>query len=151
MMHATIARWVMLASFALPLVARAACPPSCAIPGGSNPALDCQAEFAGTGLRLNYPSFDPAHPKPGKEVRCFDGDAGCDLDDAAEPRVRLRRRRLSAQRDPALPGCMPADVTRVSVSGTRATPSWPRFRARSPASSRRPRTSAPAAARSPCR
>jgi hypothetical protein len=65
---------------------RAACPPSCAIPGGSNPALDCQAEFSGN-LRLNYPSFDPAHPKPGKEVRCFDGDAGCDLDDAITTRA----------------------------------------------------------------
>ena len=75
---------VALCALLLTPSARATCPPSCAIPGGSNPALDCQAEFTAQGLRLNYPPFDPAHPKPGKEARCFDGDAGCDLDDVAD-------------------------------------------------------------------
>ena len=100
---------------------RAACPPSCAIPGGSNPALDCQAEFSGP-LRLNYPSFDPAHPKPGKEVRCFDGDAGCDLDDAANHACVFDVDVCLRNSDPALPGCTPADVTGVSVSGITRDP-----------------------------
>ena len=105
--------------FAAPV--RAACPPSCAIPGGSNPALDCQAEFA-ANLQLNYPSFDPARPKPGKEVRCFDGDAGCDLDDAANHACVFDVDVCLRNSDPALPGCMPADVTGVSVSGTGRDP-----------------------------
>ena len=68
-------------------------------------------------LQLNYPSFDPAHPKPGKEVRCFDGDAGCDLDDAANHACVFDVDVCLRNSDPALPGCMPADVTGVSVSG----------------------------------
>src|SRR5688572_4144768 len=51
---------VVLAVALFPLVAGAACPPSCPIPGGSNAALDCHAEYAGAGLRLNYKPFDPA-------------------------------------------------------------------------------------------
>src|SRR5262249_49990488 len=113
---------VALCAVVLAPIARATCPPSCAIPGGSNPALDCQAEFAAPGLRLNYPAFDPAHPKPGKEVRCFDGDAGCDLDDAADHACVFDVDVCLRNSDPALPACTPADVTSVSVSGTSRDP-----------------------------
>jgi polyvinyl alcohol dehydrogenase (cytochrome) len=113
---------VALCALLLAPIARATCPPSCAIPGGSNPALDCQAEFAAQGLRLNYPAFDPAHPKAGKEVRCFDGDAGCDLDDAADHACVFDVDVCLRNDDPALPACTPADVTSVSVSGTLRDP-----------------------------
>ena len=66
----------------LPLLAQAACPPSCDAPGGGPTTTDCQAEFAGDGIRLNYKPFDPLHPKPSKELRCFDGDVGCDRDES---------------------------------------------------------------------
>src|SRR5262249_47635809 len=90
--------------------------------GRKQSALDCQAEFAAPGLRLNYPAFDPAHPKPGKEVRCFDGDAGCDLDDAADHACVFDVDVCLRNSDPALPACTPADVTSVSVSGTSRDP-----------------------------
>jgi polyvinyl alcohol dehydrogenase (cytochrome) len=101
-----------------PLVAGAQCPPSCAIPGGSNAALDCFAEFAGDGLRLNYPSFDPARPKVGKEVRCFDGDPSCDLDGIVNNRCEFDVDVCLRNADPNLPLCTPADVTAVTVNGT---------------------------------
>ena len=73
----------VLLGLLLPAVAFGVCPPSCPAPGGGAPAHDCHAEFAGDGVRLNYKPFNPARPKPGKELRCFDGDAGCDRDGVA--------------------------------------------------------------------
>jgi polyvinyl alcohol dehydrogenase (cytochrome) len=117
-----------LLALALPVVlgssiaARAACPPSCAIPGGGTAATDCQAEFSGTGLRLNYKPFDPLHPKPGKEVRCFDGDATCDTDGVADNACVFDVDVCLRNADPNLPLCTPADVSAVTVKGTTADP-----------------------------
>src|SRR5262245_52323686 len=108
----------VLAFVVLPLVARAACPPSCPIPGGSSAALDCHAEYAGEGLRLNYKPFDPARPKPSKEVRCFDGDTGCDADGVVDNACVFDVDVCLRNADPNLPLCTPADVTGVTVSGT---------------------------------
>lgn len=104
------------------LAARAACPPSCPIPGGGSPALDCHAEFAGEGLRLNYKPFDPLRPKPGTEVRCFDGDVGCDRDGVANNQCVFDVDVCLRNADPNLPLCTPADVTAVTVSGTTRDP-----------------------------
>jgi len=93
------------------------------LPGGDSAKHDCHAEFATTALRLNYPPFDPARPRAGREVRCFDGDAGCDLDGtvnnecAFDVDVCLLR-----SPDPALPACAPAEVTSVLVSNPLADP-----------------------------
>jgi len=51
-------------------------------PGGGTVRQDSHAEFASTAMRLNYPPFDPGRPRPAKEVRCFDGEPGCDVDGA---------------------------------------------------------------------
>ena len=96
--------------------AQATCPPSCPVPGGGSAALDCQAEFAGAGLRLNYKPFDPANPKPAKEVRCFDGDVGCDADGMANNLCTFDIDVCLRNPDPALPMCTPADVTDVRVA-----------------------------------
>src|SRR5689334_20160830 len=109
-------------AFLLPVAARATCPPSCAIPGGGSAATDCQAEFSGTGLRLNYKPFDPAHPKPGKELRCFDGDVVCDAGDAADNACVFDVDVCLRNADPALPLCTAADVASVTVRGATNDP-----------------------------
>src|SRR5262249_42263597 len=93
----------------------ATCPPSCAVPGGGAKATDCHLEFASPGLRLNFPTFDPAAPKPGKQVRCFDGEAGCDVDGAVDGTCTFPIDVCLHNADPALPLCTPADVTAVAV------------------------------------
>jgi len=113
--------YLTLAVLAAPLVAWAACPPSCAIPGGGTAATDCQAEFSGAGLRLNYKPFDPLHPKPGKEVRCFDGDA-CDVDGVADNACVFDVDVCLRNADPNLPLCTPADVSAVTVKGATSDP-----------------------------
>jgi len=103
---------------AFPASVSADCPPSCPLPGGGNDAAaDCLLEMASTHLRLNYPPHDPAKPKPAKEVRCFDGDPGCDLDGIANNECVFDIDVCLRNADPALPSCTPADVTDVSVSG----------------------------------
>ena len=115
-----VTRWLVLASLALPLAAFATCPPSCAIPGGGHPTLDppvdCLAEFASTGMRLNYKPVDPLRPRPPKEVRCFDGDVGCDLDGVANNVCVFDVDVCLRNADPNLPACTPADVTAARVS-----------------------------------
>ena len=108
-------RWVlMLGVLLVPLRSWAACPPSCPVTGGGL-KNDCQAEFAATALRLNYPPFDPAKPKAGKEVRCFDGEAGCDTDGVVNQECLFDVDVCLRNADPALPSCTPADVTAVTV------------------------------------
>ena len=101
----------------LPVLGGAACPPSCAIPGGGSAALDCNAEFTSEGIRLNYPPFDPAKPKPGKEVRCLDGDVACDRDGIANNACVFDVDVCLHNADPTLPACIPADVSAVAISG----------------------------------
>src|SRR5262245_16529694 len=92
-------------------------PSAWALPGGGDSATDCFAEFAAPALKLNYPPFDPLKPKPGKEVRCFDGDAGCDLDGAVNGSCAFPIDVCLFNTDPALSSCTPATVTAVSVNG----------------------------------
>ncbi len=64
----------------LALVFSATTAASLPLPGGGPPETDCHAVFATTRMKLNFPPFNPQEPLPREEVRCFDGDAGCDLD-----------------------------------------------------------------------
>src|SRR5262245_41321443 len=100
----------------VPVLGGAACPPSCEIPGGGPATLDCHAEFTSEGIRLNYPPFDPAKPKAGKEVRCFDGDAACDRDGVVNNACVFDVDVCLRNADPALPACTPSDVTAVTVA-----------------------------------
>jgi outer membrane protein assembly factor BamB len=86
------------------------------LPGGGPAQHDCHAEFDAPGLALNWPAFDPARPKPGKEVRCFDGDAGCDADGVVNHECRFAVDVCLRNADPALPACTPADVVSVAVA-----------------------------------
>lgn len=88
------------------------------LPGGGNPATDCFAEFEAPRLRLSYPPFDPAKPKPGREVRCFDGDPACDLDGAVNHSCQFDVDVCLFNADPALPTCSATTVSAVKVSGT---------------------------------
>src|SRR5262245_62299475 len=108
-----------LVVIALAGVGRAACPPSCPLPGGGAPQHDCHAEFASTALRLNYPPLDPARPRPRREVRCFDGEVGCDADGLTNGACAFPIDVcLLHDADPNLSSCVPATVTRIAVSGS---------------------------------
>jgi len=113
---------LLAASLALLVVgaARAACPPSCPLPGGGTVRQDCHAEFASTAMRLNYPPFDPGRPRPAKEVRCFDGEPGCDVDGVVNGECAFPIDVcLLKDPDPALSACTAATVTGVEVPGSK--------------------------------
>jgi outer membrane protein assembly factor BamB len=104
-----------LLALLLPALAGAACPPSCPLPGGGNPAQDCHAEFASIAL---HPNFPPTRaPANRREVRCFDGEPGCDLDGVVDDACVFDIDVCLRNADPALPGCTAADVTAVRVGG----------------------------------
>ncbi len=117
----SIASLVLLA-VALAATARADCPPSCAITGGGDETTDCLSEFAATGMHLNFPAFNPDKPKPAREVRCFDGDAGCDLDGVVNNECVFDIDICLRNADPNLPSCAPADVDSIKVSRTAKFP-----------------------------
>ena len=107
---------VALATLATAGAAAAQCP-DCPVKGGGDVATDCHAELASDAVRLNSPFFNPANPKPAKEIRCFDGDPGCDLDGAANNSCTFDVDLCLRNPDPGLATCVPADVTAVAVSG----------------------------------
>ena len=108
--------FIVLLVHALSVPAFAQCPPSCPVPGGGAEATDCYAEFAGRGIRNNFPLLDPDRPKPPKEVRCFDGDAACDLDGEVNHACRFDVDVCLHNQDPALPACALADVSEVKLA-----------------------------------
>jgi len=87
------------------------------LPGGGSPQHDCHVEFDAPGLALNWPHFDPARPKPAKEIRCFDGDGGCDADGHPNGSCHFAVDVCLRNADPELPACTPADVEYVAVPG----------------------------------
>lgn len=105
------------ASLALAGVAVAQCPPDCPVKGGGDAVTDCHSELASEAIRLNAPFFNPAKPKPAKEIRCFDGDPGCDLDGVANNSCDFDVDVCLRNADPSLASCTPADVTAMTVSG----------------------------------
>ncbi len=105
------------ASFLAVALAEAACPPSCANPGGRNDeTVDCLSEFASPSLELNSPFYNPNKPKAGKEVRCHDGEPACDLDGEVNNSCTFSVDICLRNEDPALPSCTPAVVRGVAVS-----------------------------------
>lgn len=85
------------------------------LPGGGPAETDCHAEFATTRMKLNYPPFDPQNPMPREEVRCFDGDAGCDLDGDTNGACVFDIDVCLRNDDPALEQCEPDDVVAASA------------------------------------
>jgi len=96
----------------------AQCPPSCPLPGGGAVDQDCHAEFAAANVRLNYPPFDPAIGAPRRELRCFDGDPGCDVDGKVDGACTFDLDVCLHNADPALLTCAPARVTSVTFQDT---------------------------------
>ena len=91
-----------------------------AVAGGGPARQDCH-------LRLdtpapNYPFSRPGKPKTPREVRCFDGDAGCDVDGEVNGVCRFPLDACFATSDPALSECAPATVTSFAVGGTGGNP-----------------------------
>ncbi len=109
---------LLIATTACPRTAEAQCPPSCPLPGGGAAEQDCHAEFAAANVRLNYPPFDPSDPSPRRELHCFDGDPGCDIDGQVDGVCTFDIDVCLHNADPALSGCTPATVTGVTVEGT---------------------------------
>lgn len=88
--------------------------PSCAdalIAGGGDPARDCWMQFEAPNRTLNFPRA----PRRGREVRCFDGEAGCDVDGEVDGRCTFDIDVCFHVEDPALPTCTPAEVTSAIV------------------------------------
>jgi outer membrane protein assembly factor BamB len=102
--------------------AEAVCPPSCPIKGGAPAEDECHSEFAGAALRLNFPPFNPSSPQPATEVRCFDGDAGCDVDGAVDRACVFDVDVCLRNPDPELKSCVPQDVVAVTVAGADTDP-----------------------------
>lgn len=109
---------VAVATLAHAAVSAAQCPPDCPVKGGGDPASDCHVELASDALRLNSPFFKPDKPKAAKEIRCFDGEVGCDLDGEANNSCTFDIDLCLRNADPSLPACTPADVTVVDISGS---------------------------------
>src|SRR5262245_16167498 len=90
-----------------------------AVPGGTDPE-DCWLELDAPAP--NYPISLPGKPKRAKEVRCFDGDAGCDLDGAVNGECRFPLDVCLRVNDPSVPACTPTDVVSFAVDGAPRDP-----------------------------
>ena len=91
-----------------------ACSATYNVPGGGPEETDCHAEFGSPALFLNYPPLNPANPKKRRQVRCFDGEPGCDTDGVVNGVCNFPIDVCLRNADPAL-ACIPADVTSVTV------------------------------------
>jgi outer membrane protein assembly factor BamB len=105
----------LLLVLALTPRAHADCTAGTCIPGGGPTATDCTAEFLGGGLLLNYPPLVPAAPEPKTELRCYDGDAGCDADGAMDGTCTFNVNVCLAAADPALADCAVTSVDKATV------------------------------------
>ena len=84
---------------------------SALIAGGGDPARDCWMEFEAPNRTLNF----PLAPRQGREVRCFDGEAGCDVDGEVDGVCTFDIDVCFYVDDPDLPGCTPAEVQSAVV------------------------------------
>ena len=90
------------------------------IPGGGKPDSDCYTEYFGDHLRLNSPFSDPTKkPKNKKELRCFDGDAGCDLDGEINGSCRFNVD-VCVFNDSDPSTCVPPEIQTVQVTVQKA-------------------------------
>jgi polyvinyl alcohol dehydrogenase (cytochrome) len=119
-------RWSSPLLVALTLLAasevRSDCTSGTCIPGGGETATDCTAEFFGAGLLLNYPPYLPSSPEPKTELRCYEGDAGCDADGKIDGVCTFNVNVCLAAVDAALADCSVSGVEKASVKvkGTKA-------------------------------
>ena len=94
------------------LLALASCLLPCtvlaAVPGGGGARQDCWLELDAPAP--NYPLSTPGKSRTPREVRCFDGDAGCDLDGTVNGECRFPLDVCMRTSDPAVPECAPSDV-----------------------------------------
>ncbi len=88
------------------------------LPGGGDTATDCHAEFASTRMKLNYPPLHPADPQQWEEVRCFDGDPGCDADGEVNGACLFDIDVCLYNQDADLADCSPDEVISASASGS---------------------------------
>jgi outer membrane protein assembly factor BamB len=99
-------------------------PPACSdgscFPGGGKEATDCFAELEDVHPNTPYPVPGAAKVKPKKEQRCYDGDAGCDLDGEVNGVCRFPVDVCLFQTDPNVPGCTPAAVSAVKVKAKKS-------------------------------
>jgi outer membrane protein assembly factor BamB len=86
-----------------------------AVPGGGPAAQDCLLEL--DTPKPNYPLSLPGKLKAAKELRCFDGDAGCDLDGEVNGACQFPLDACFHVSDPALSTCTPSDVTAFAIAG----------------------------------
>lgn len=102
--------------------ALADCSDGACVPGGGPERTDCLAEFRAP--RPNVPFFDPTRrkQKPPKEVRCFDGDAGCDVDGEVDGACTFPVDVCVAAIDPALPGCSAGGVQSATLRVKKGDP-----------------------------
>lgn len=84
-------------------------------PGGGDPATDCFVELRGVAPNAPYPVPDDPAPLPRTEQRCFDGDAGCDLDGVSNGVCRFALDLCIQSADPNLPACTPQAVTKLKL------------------------------------
>src|SRR5262249_40764313 len=87
------------------------------LPGGGGPRQDCWLELAAPAP-TSPPSL-PGKSRMAREVGCFDGDAGCDLDGKVNGECRFPLDVCMRMSDPAVPGCTPTDVVSFAVAGAR--------------------------------
>ncbi len=89
-----------------------------AVPGGGPARSDCHLQLDTPAP--NYPFSRPGKPKKAKQVRCFDGDAGCDIDGEVNGECRFPLDACFAAGP--IGDCAPAEVTAFSVGGTSRSP-----------------------------
>lgn len=96
------------------------CAVRAAVPGGGPASSDCQLEL--DMPRLNYPPMSvPGKTRVAKELRCFDGEAGCDLDGEVNGTCRFPLDACFGVSDPNL-ACSPGTVTSFTVGGAGGNP-----------------------------
>ncbi len=96
------------------------CSDGSCFPGGGKEKSDCFAEFQGVHLNSPFPVPGSSKVKPKKDVRCFDGDAGCDLDGEPNGVCRFPVDVCLFVNDPNLPACTPAAVTSGTVKAKKS-------------------------------
>jgi polyvinyl alcohol dehydrogenase (cytochrome) len=107
--------------FALVVPCLVPCTVLALVPGGGPASTDCY--LALDTPKPNYPISLPGKSRTPKELRCFDGDAGCDLDGEVNGTCRFPLDACFNPSDPSL-ACPRSGVTVTSfaVGGARGNP-----------------------------
>jgi polyvinyl alcohol dehydrogenase (cytochrome) len=114
---------VLTLLLALPAAAGApgsTCDDGSCFPGGGKEQTDCFAELSRVHPNAPFPVPGKAKQKPKTEVRCFDGDAGCDLDGEVNDSCVFPLDVCLYNADPNLPACAPSPVGSVKVKAKKS-------------------------------